>query len=175
VGRVLKQQGFKWVKTTKKPGLKAAMKEARLAFALKYEHWTLEDWKNVIWSDETSIILGHRRGNDRVWRRAWEKHEKSCKRNRWKGFSEFMWWSCFSWDRKGPYHIWKKETAKEKKAAQQAINARNALHEPDDKLKWEIEVMERRQGLRRPGRKPTWKYTVERGAWVHTAKAGGID
>ena len=53
-----------------------------------------------------------------------------------------MWWSCFSWDRKGLYHIWKKETAKEKKATQQAIDARNALYEPEDKLKWEIEVME---------------------------------
>jgi hypothetical protein len=66
MNRIFKQQGFKWVKTTKKPGLKAAMKEARLAFALKYEHWTLEDWKNVIWSDETSIILGQRHGNDRI-------------------------------------------------------------------------------------------------------------
>jgi hypothetical protein len=48
VNRIFKQQGFKWVKTTKKLGLKAVMKEARLAFALKYEHWTLEDWKNII-------------------------------------------------------------------------------------------------------------------------------
>jgi hypothetical protein len=96
VHRVLKNQGFKWVKTTKKPGLKAAMKEARLAFAQKYEHWTLEDWKNVIWSDETSIVLGQRRGVDKVWRRAWEAQVKTCKRNRWKGYSEFMWWSCFS-------------------------------------------------------------------------------
>jgi hypothetical protein len=70
MNRIFKQQGFKWVKITKKPGLKAAIKEARLAFALKYEHWTLEDWKNVIWSDETTIILGQHHGNDRVWQRA---------------------------------------------------------------------------------------------------------
>ena len=58
------------------------MKEARLAFALEYEHWTLEDWKNVIWSNETSIILGQRCRSDKVWQRAWEKYKKSCKRNR---------------------------------------------------------------------------------------------
>jgi hypothetical protein len=66
MNRIFKQQGFKWVKTTKKPGLKATMKEARLEFVLKYEHWTLEDWKSVIWSDETSIILGQRYRNDRI-------------------------------------------------------------------------------------------------------------
>lgn len=83
-----------------------------------------------------------------------------------------MWQSCFSQDRKGLYYIWKKETTKEKKAAQQAIDARNALHELEDKLKQEVKVMERRRG---PSCKPTQKYTAERGAWVRTAKAGGID
>ena len=48
IHRIFKQQGFKHVKTTKTLGLKAAMKEARLAFALEYKDWTLEDWQNVI-------------------------------------------------------------------------------------------------------------------------------
>jgi hypothetical protein len=42
------------------------MKMARLAFAIDHAHWTLDDWKNVIWSDETSVVLGHRRGSYRV-------------------------------------------------------------------------------------------------------------
>ena len=46
--RLLKSQGFRNVKRTMKPGLTTAMKEARLQFALRFEHWTLEDWKNVI-------------------------------------------------------------------------------------------------------------------------------
>jgi hypothetical protein len=28
----------------------------------------------------------------------------------WKGFQEFMWWSAFLYDKKGPYYIWPKET-----------------------------------------------------------------
>lgn len=44
------------------------MKEGRLQFALRYKDCTLEDWKAVIWSDERSVILGHRRGAIRVWR-----------------------------------------------------------------------------------------------------------
>jgi len=38
------------------------MREARLQFALRYENWKLEDWKDVIWTDETSIVLGYWRG-----------------------------------------------------------------------------------------------------------------
>ncbi|EQL37278.1 hypothetical protein BDFG_01252 [Blastomyces dermatitidis ATCC 26199] len=46
------------------------MKKKRLEWCLKHKNWTLEDWKNVIWSDETSVILLHRRGGYRIWRRA---------------------------------------------------------------------------------------------------------
>lgn len=54
-------------KITKKPGLTATMMKACYEFALKYKHWTIEDWKKVIWIDETSVCLGVRRGKIRVW------------------------------------------------------------------------------------------------------------
>ena len=38
------------------------MKETRLQFALRHKDWTIEDWKNVIWTDETSVVLGQRQG-----------------------------------------------------------------------------------------------------------------
>lgn len=53
-----------------KPGLTQEMQEARLQFALAHKDWKLEDWKNVIWTDETSVVLGHRRGGTRIWRTA---------------------------------------------------------------------------------------------------------
>ena len=80
---------------------------------MRHKDWTLEDWKNVIWSDETSVVIGMRRGSVRVWRQPKEKYDPSCVRNRWKGFSDFMFWGCFSYDSKGPCHIYKKETPKE--------------------------------------------------------------
>ena len=43
-----------------KPVLKPAHKAAHLHWARKYQHWTVEDWKWVIWSDESSIILGRK-------------------------------------------------------------------------------------------------------------------
>ena len=68
--------------------------------------WVMEDWKNVIWTDETSVVINYRRGGYRVWRRADERVVKSCIRERWKGYSEFMFWGCFSYDKKGPCYVY---------------------------------------------------------------------
>ena len=39
-------------------------RQQRLAFALKHREWTVEDWKRVIWSDETkSTGLGQMGGS----------------------------------------------------------------------------------------------------------------
>jgi hypothetical protein len=107
---MLKKNGFRNVKESTKPGLTEVMKKARLKFCKDYEHWTLEDWKRVIWTDETSVVLGYRRGQYRIWQRDFERHAKTCVRSRFKKASEFMFWGCFSWDYRGPYHIWAKET-----------------------------------------------------------------
>ena len=68
VRRILKKRGFRKTKPTRKPGLTPAMKKARLEWALERQHWTIEDYKNIIWLDETSVILLYRRGGYRIWR-----------------------------------------------------------------------------------------------------------
>lgn len=97
------------------------MRDERLKWALDYKDWTLDDWKMVIWTDETSVVLGHRRGGYRVWRRLEERAVKSCIRERWKGYLEFMFWGCFSYDKKGLCYVYKLETKAEKQSAAQAI------------------------------------------------------
>ena len=150
--------------------------EARLQFCLRYQHWTIEDWKNVIWSDETSVILGQQRGyKRRVWRTPLEKNIKSCTRRRWAGYSEFMFWECFSYDKKGPFHIWKPETQQEKKQAEKELDRLNQLLEPDAKAAWELETAMANMRLRnRGGRKPVWKWDKRHGKIVRDGK-GGID
>jgi hypothetical protein len=41
-----------------KPGLSAENVVKRLQWAQRYKDWTVEDWKKVIWSDESSIWIG---------------------------------------------------------------------------------------------------------------------
>jgi len=89
--KILKQNGLRSVKPTQKSGLTEAMMEARYQFCLRYQDWTLEDWKKVIWTDETSVVLGARRGKRRVWRTSAEVYDKTCVRRRFKGYSKFMW------------------------------------------------------------------------------------
>ena len=130
VWRILRKAGYNKTKPTRKPGLTEEMKKARLQFALDHKDWTFEDWKKVIWSDETSIVIGHRRGGYRIWRRAEERWNKSCIRPRWKGYTEFQFWGCFSYDKRGPCHIWKPETAAQQKAATKKIEELNMELEP---------------------------------------------
>jgi hypothetical protein len=123
--RILKENKYGKFKPVIKSGLSIEMREARLYFCLAHEHWTLEMWKLVIWFDETSVVLGQRRGQRRVWRQKEQKFAKRKVRKRWKGFKEFMFWDCFTYDLKGPCHIWEDETGAEKAAAKAKLNALN--------------------------------------------------
>lgn len=151
------------------------MRDERLAWCKAHEDWTLEDWKDVIWSDETSIILLHRRGSYRIWRRADERFLRSCIRERWKGASEFMFWGAFSYDKKGPYYCWAPETAVERKAAEKMIEKLNEELEPEKQLEWELSNGIRRLGLRNlPGKQPQWKWQKSTGK-LSRGKGKGID
>lgn len=177
IWRILKKNGLRKRKPSMKPGLTEAMKEARLQFCLQHRHLGIEFWRRVVWTDETSVVLGHRRGGVRVRRTATERYNKTCIRRRWKGVSEFMFWGAWTYDRKGPCHIWKAETAKEKKTAIEDLKQMNEANESIAKINWELETGIKRMNLRRKpgGQPPTWKYDKAHGAAVREGKKGGID
>jgi transposase len=61
----LKKAGLKAVVKAKKPLLTKRHRKERMDFALAHLDWTVEDWKTVVWSDETKI---NRLGSDgRKW------------------------------------------------------------------------------------------------------------
>jgi transposase len=177
VYRVLTENGYGVFKRTVKPGLTEAAKRARLAWCLERKDWTIEDWKNVIFSDETSVVLGGVRGKRRVWRKKEETYHPHVVVRRWKGRKEFMWWSCFSWDHKGPYHIWEKETVAERKAMQADLERLNDARFELDKSKWELEYAMTRIHITRnqSGPRAQFKHTEETGAYVVKEGRGGIN
>ena len=105
VYRILKDNNYSSYKQTVKPGLTLDMKKARYDWCKAHEHWEMEDWKNVIWTDETSVQMGGIRGKRRVWRTPEESHHPHVIKRRWKSFKEFMFWGCFSYDKQGPCFI----------------------------------------------------------------------
>uniref|UniRef100_A0A3Q2G599 Transposase Tc1-like domain-containing protein n=1 Tax=Cyprinodon variegatus TaxID=28743 RepID=A0A3Q2G599_CYPVA len=57
IRRKLVQLGYRAYIPKKKPFLTKRMKSARLDWAKKHEHWTVNEWKNVVWSDESKFNL----------------------------------------------------------------------------------------------------------------------
>jgi len=97
VRRALKEAGLKAATKKKKPRLLPRHVRQRLDFATKYQHWTVEDWKRVIWSDETKI---NRLGSDgREW--VWKKPGSMLTEQHVKGTVKFgggslMIWGCMT-------------------------------------------------------------------------------
>ena len=70
VRRYLKNDlGVRSYVRSKKPKLTQKQKEARVKFATKVQKWRFSEWKNVIFSDESSFELYHppNRKNDVIW------------------------------------------------------------------------------------------------------------
>ena len=68
----LKMNGLKSMVKRKKPRLTTKHIRSQLEFAMRYQHWTVEDWNRVIFSDKTKINC---LGSDRrqwVWKRPGE-------------------------------------------------------------------------------------------------------
>ncbi len=73
----------------------------RLQFAQAHQNWTIEDWKNVAWSDESSFLLWHSDGRVRIWRKGHESINPSCLVSMVQAGGVMM-WGIFSWHTLGP-------------------------------------------------------------------------
>jgi transposase len=177
IRKILHKNGFKKVKRTAKPGLSQAQKERRLEWCINHQNI---NWAKVCFSDETSVVLGHRRGGDKVWRQPQEVNDPTCRKTRWAGYSTFMFWGCFSYDTKGPCFIWSDlETTKEKEQATRELEEMNKQREGKCKSEWEVANGLRRVNLKRPGKTPgkvpKWTFNKKNGKWVREKGKGGID
>ena len=73
IRNVLKKDGFRAGTKRKVPLLKKTHQQQRLKWALEHANWTVEDFKRILWTDETKI---NRIGSDgKVY--VWKKQEES--------------------------------------------------------------------------------------------------
>ena len=54
--------------TTRKPFISKINRQKRLAWAKAHKNWTVDEWKRVLWSDESPFVLRFKR-KQRIWRR----------------------------------------------------------------------------------------------------------
>ncbi|KAG1959057.1 hypothetical protein F2P79_006926 [Pimephales promelas] len=78
VRRTLRQMGYSSRRPHRVPVLSAKNRKLRLQFAQAHRNWTIEDWKNVAWSDESRFLLRHSEGRVRIWRLQHESMDPSC-------------------------------------------------------------------------------------------------
>jgi len=99
VRRHMKVAGMKAVVKRKKPLLSKRHRRERLDFAIKHKDWTMEDWKKVVWSDETKINRLGSDGRKWVWKKAGEPLSDRLVEGTLKfGGGSLMVWGCMLWD-----------------------------------------------------------------------------
>ncbi len=98
--RTLKQMDYSSRRPHRVPLLSAKNRTRRLQFTQAYQNWTIEDWKNVAWSDESRFLLRHSDGRVRIWHKEHESMDPSCLVSMVQaggGGGGVMVWGIFSW------------------------------------------------------------------------------
>lgn len=90
VRRYISKLGFYSCSAAQKPFLRDANIAKRLVWADKHESYGEEDWKKVIYSDESSFAVRPIKNNIRVWRKRGERYNFSCTIPTFKSGREFV-------------------------------------------------------------------------------------
>jgi len=103
VSRRLRELGLCGRVGVKKPLISKKNKKARLEFAKEHQSWTVEDWKKVLFSDETKINLFGNDGRRYVRRPKGSRYDSRYQIPTVKhGGGSIMLWGAFSWKGVGP-------------------------------------------------------------------------
>jgi hypothetical protein len=95
----MKKEGMKAVVKKKRPLLSKKHMRDRLDFAIAHKDWTTEDWKKIVWSDETKINRLGSDGRKWVWKKAGEGlSERLVEGTKKFGGGSLMMWGCMMWD-----------------------------------------------------------------------------
>jgi transposase len=97
VRRALQDAGMGAAEKESKPLLSAKNVKARLDFARRHKDWTVEDWKRVVWSDETKINRFCSDGRSWCWVRDGEgRQPRNVKQTVKHGGGSIMVWGCMT-------------------------------------------------------------------------------
>ncbi len=99
--RILKQMGYSSRRPHRVPLLSAKNRKRRLQFSQANQNWTIEDWKNVAWSDESRFLLRLSDSRVRICHKKQESMDPSCLISTVKA-GGVMVWAIFSWHTLGP-------------------------------------------------------------------------
>lgn len=111
IKHALYRLGFRRRVARKKPPITERTRNLRETWAREHEHWTLEQWAKVLWTDETWVTGGPHR-KQYVTRRQGEEWDPTCIVEKHQRKGGWMFWGCFSGLGKGPGIFWEKDWGK---------------------------------------------------------------
>jgi transposase len=98
VRNLLHQQGLHVRHATRRPLLTREHKRVRYEFALAHQDWTVDQWKQVVFSDETVITSNHLDSRHLVWTRDVDPLDpRLIVESVQGGGAKIMVWGCISW------------------------------------------------------------------------------
>lgn len=68
IRRYLKKLGYEYAVKIKKPFLSLKHRKARVEWCQQHLHWTIQDWRKVIFSDESTFYVLKRKNQVKIWR-----------------------------------------------------------------------------------------------------------
>ncbi|CAF4418049.1 unnamed protein product, partial [Rotaria magnacalcarata] len=74
----LKKLGYEYKVKLKKQWLSSKDREQRVAWCKKYAHFSKHDWRNVIFSDESTFCVLERKNQVKIWRTDEERLHPDC-------------------------------------------------------------------------------------------------
>lgn len=74
----LQECGYEYKVKIKKPFLNKEHREARLQWCLEHSNWTVDDWKQVLFSDESTFYVIKRKSDTKIWRTKDEQWREGC-------------------------------------------------------------------------------------------------
>ena len=113
VRAALQDAGYGKYAPNQKPYLNQTQMTTRFEWCSERSRWTEEDLRNILWSDETSVVLSNDT-SQKVIRTKSEGWHSDCVMPRFKKFAEFMFWGVIGLGIKGPCHVFRPETNEEK-------------------------------------------------------------
>jgi len=97
VRRVLKRNALHARIKIKKPLLRKIHRSSRYLFSKKHKNWTVEDWRKVVWSDESKFTLFGSEGRQYYWKKPGQSiQDHHIKPTVKHGGGSIMVWGCIT-------------------------------------------------------------------------------
>ncbi|CAF3067452.1 unnamed protein product, partial [Rotaria sp. Silwood2] len=107
----LQKCGYEYKIKIEKPFLNKENRKARLQWCLEHSNWTVDEWKKVLFSDESTFYVIKRKSETKIWRTKDEQWKEGCMAvAATGGGGRVGFWSVITWQGTGCFRVYSENT-----------------------------------------------------------------